>query len=118
MTKKIQIIEDEASLSTPLKAVLEKSGYTVFVEPHGDKAVDAVKEHNPDLVLMDIILPGKTGWDIIESIGKDYKVIAMSSLDSPEREYELISKGAIAYLVKPNTSLDEILKLVEAALAQ
>ncbi len=116
MTKKIQIIEDEESLSSPLKAILEKEGYTVLLEADGAKAVDAVKTNKPDLVLLDIMLPGKTGWDIIESIGKDYKVIVMSSLDSPEREFDIISKGAIAYLVKPNTSLDDILKLVRTAL--
>lgn len=116
MKKIIQIIEDEPSLSTPIQSALEKAGYEVFVEATGDKAVDAVKLHKPSLVLLDIMLPGKTGWDIIEDIGKEYKVIIMSNLDTMDRKLDFMDKGALDYLVKSNISLAEILKKVKAVI--
>ena len=118
MKKIIQIIEDEPSLSTPIQSALEKAGYEVFVEATGDKAVDAVKLHKPSLVLLDIMLPGKTGWDIIEDIGKEYKVIIMSNLDTMDRKLDFMDKGALDYLVKSNISLAEILKKVKAVIGQ
>lgn len=116
MKKIIQIIEDEPSLSTPIQSALQQAGYEVFVEANGEKAVEAVKKHKPVLVMLDIMLPGKTGWEIIDEIGKDYKVIIISNLDSDARELDFKSKGAIEYLVKSNISLQNIVEKVNKLL--
>lgn len=116
MKKTILIIEDETSLSAPIAQALEKANYMVYVESNGAKAVDAVKQYKPELILLDIMLPGKTGWDIIELIGKEHKVIIMSNLDSATREYEFMNSGALDYLVKANNSLADIVKKVQSVL--
>lgn len=116
MKKIIQIIEDEPSLSSPVKSALQKAGYEVFVEANGDQATLAVKAHKPDLVLLDIMLPGKTGWEIIDEIGKDFRVVIMSNLDSPTREIDFKNKGASDYIVKSNISLKDIVARVNKIL--
>lgn len=116
MQKTVVVIEDEASLSAPIKKSLEKAGYKVFVEADGNKAMNVITTNHADMVLLDVMLPGKTGWEIMAEIGLDYKVIIITNLDSTEHQFKFKNEGALQYLVKSNTSLNDIVKHVNVAL--
>ena len=113
---KILLVEDDLEISKLLAEFLQENGYEVFCQYDGLHVLDCLRENNIDLILLDIMLPGKTGWDIIEDIGKEYKVIIMSNLDTMDRKLDFMDKGALDYLVKSNISLAEILKKVKAVI--
>ena len=66
--KKIMVVEDEMAISMVLKAYLEREGFKVVQVFDGLKAIPVFEEENPDLVLLDVMLPGKEGWDILKEI--------------------------------------------------
>ena len=67
-TLKILVVEDEPSLIFTLRDTLESEGYDVIVSEDGEQAVELVKEHSPDLMILDIMLPGKSGYDICKEV--------------------------------------------------
>lgn len=71
MTARILIVEDEAALSTLLAYNLEKEGFTVRVAADGEQAVEALAEEQPDLVLLDWMLPHYSGIEICRRIRRD-----------------------------------------------
>ena len=80
---KILVVEDEPSLIFTLRDTLESEGFTVFVSEDGDSAVNMVKEHKPDLMILDIMLPGKSGYDICQKFVS--LNIPSQSLCSPQK---------------------------------
>lgn len=118
---KVLVVEDEKPLSTAIKTALEKRGYSVTVVDNGHDAIQTIISLRPDIVLLDIILPGLSGWEIIEKIRKnssiaDTKIIVMSNLDAPARQSEFKRSGAIDYLVKQNSTLATICQRVALVL--
>ncbi len=110
-TKKIiLIVEDEKSLSGALKSKLESLGAEIIVETNVVSARSSVLKHVPDLILLDIILPGgENGFDLLEELKRqpetaEIPIIVLTNLDS---EMEVSKKiGANEYLVKSDTTLE------------
>lgn len=104
--KKILIIEDEKQLVATIKMRLDAIGYEVDALYEGSKAIERIKTFLPDMVLLDIGLPGKDGRDILIELKKDealkkIPVIIISGRDQQfERDYGL-ELGAIDYIIKP-----------------
>ncbi|NCN53078.1 response regulator [Candidatus Wolfebacteria bacterium] len=117
MEKKVLLVEDDAFLRSLLSNRLKRDGIDVVTATTGDAAVEAIKSNNPDLVLLDIILPGKSGFEIMEEIKADPQVpnvpvIIISNLgqDSDiERGREL---GVADYLVKADTPIDDLVSKI------
>jgi two-component system alkaline phosphatase synthesis response regulator PhoP len=111
--KKILFIEDDPFLSSLLGNRLKKEGFDVTAAKNGSEAVKALKSAVPDLVLLDIILPGKSGFEVMEDIKSDPQIsktpiIIISNLGQEtdiERGKEL---GAVEYIVKAQISIDEL----------
>lgn len=123
MAKKILVVEDDKSLSEALSAALKRAKYDVIVEGDGAKAADVIKKETPDLIFLDIMLPGATGWEILESLKDEpvldsSKIIALTNLDSSERRLGLMNAGVTEYLVKADTSLEELLKIAKEKLGE
>lgn len=121
MKANILLIEDEKPLSNALKIALEKNNYNITVVDNGKDALAAIENIRPDLVLLDIVLPELSGWDIMVAVKKNpkiskTKIIVFSNLDSPARLAEFKRYGAIDYLVKSTTTLNEICHRVELVL--
>ncbi|MBU4348045.1 response regulator, partial [Patescibacteria group bacterium] len=71
MLKKILLIEDDPFLSSLLKKRLEKDNFDIHLAKSGDEGVKAFKEGTFDLILLDLILPGKSGFEVMEEINMD-----------------------------------------------
>ena len=119
--KKILIVEDEATLQKALAEFLAEDGFEVLCASDGEQAVLLAKSKNPDLVLLDIILPKKDGYEVLtelksEAGTKSIPVILLTNLESPEDIDRAFEKGASTYLVKSNYKLEDIAKKVKETL--
>ena len=117
---KIALIEDSANIREMYKMKLELSGYDVIIVEDGKEAVKLVKKAKPDLVLLDILLPKKDGFEVLKELkdSKDKKVksvpiIMLSNLSSKEDINEAKKLGASDYFVKAKTSPKEIVEKID-----
>ena len=120
---KLIVIEDEESLGRVLKDKLEKEGYEVIVASDGEAGLEAIKKENPDLVLLDLILPKKTGFEVLEALkndpeGKRFPVIVLSNLGEDDNIKKAFDLGAIDYFVKTQHPINEIIEKVKGQLAK
>jgi DNA-binding response OmpR family regulator len=109
---KILVIEDDEQIRSLIKQILEKEGHYILIAPEGEKGLALYKDELPDLVITDIVMPGKEGLSTImdlKSINPNVKIIAISGGGkvSPESYLYLAEKyGAMAVLKKPFTRLE------------
>jgi DNA-binding response OmpR family regulator len=111
--KNVLLVEDDKFLSTLLKNRLEKEGLTVNHVSDGESAITALQETIPDLTLMDIILPKKNGFEVLEEIRQDPRmkglpIIIISNLGQASDIAKSRELGAIEYYVKAQTSIDDL----------
>lgn len=119
--KKILIVEDESALQKTLTEFLTEEGFEVFSALDGEMGVGLAKKEKPDLVLLDIILPKKDGYEVLEDLKgndetKGIPVILLTNLESPEDIDRAFEKGASTYLVKSNYTLEEIVVKIKETL--
>ena len=117
-SSKILIVEDEPSLIFTLQDTLEGEGFTVFVSENGEGAVEMVKEHNPDLMILDIMLPGKSGYDIcseVRGLKYTFPIIMLTAKDQETDKVKGLELGADDYLTKP-FGVKELLARIKARL--
>lgn len=117
-SSKILIVEDEPSLIFTLQDTLEGEGFTVFVSEDGESAVEMVKEHNPDLMILDIMLPGKSGYDICKDVRElkyTFPIIMLTAKDQETDKVKGLELGADDYLTKP-FGVKELLARIKARL--
>jgi len=118
---KILFIEDEPALQKTLGLALTKGGYDVKTAFDGQAGFELAKDFKPDLILLDLILPKKDGFSVLESIKKDDElkdtpVIVLTNLEGMADVERVLQLGATTYLVKANYDLSEILAKVEQTL--
>lgn len=119
--KKILFIEDEPSLQKTVNEVLTQEGFKVFSALDGEKGLKLIKKEKPDLVLLDLILPKKDGFEVLKEIKedketKDIPVIILTNLEGVGDVEKALSLGAATYLVKAGYELEEIVTKVKQAL--
>jgi len=119
--KKILFVEDEKRLHNILTPLLEKSGYEVFDAYDGEIGLKILDEQKPDLILLDLILPKKDGFDFLESLKekpekKDIPVIILTNLEEKYDIEKALSYGIRAYLVKTNYRPTEVVEKIEEIL--
>lgn len=115
---KILVVEDEPSLIFTLRDTLESEGYEVFVSEEGTGALDMAKEHEPDLMILDIMLPGKSGYEIAEEVRAakmTFPIIMLTAKDQEVDKVKGLNVGADDYLTKP-FGVKELLARIEARL--
>lgn len=114
---KIMIVEDEKPISQVLQAYLKKAGYEVLPIFHGDQALPSIRTSNPHLVLLDVMLPGKSGWEILTDIREENlaPVIMLTALSDVPDRLKGLNKGADDYIPKPFIA-EEVVARVEAVL--
>jgi CheY-like chemotaxis protein len=114
------VADDEPNFNQVLRAELERRGHQAFAAYDGHEAVEAVRQRDLDLVLLDCRIPLVEGGDVlrrVRDLRPDLPVIVISAYDSPEARTEAESAGAHGYLVKP-FDMDELLDMVAAVLAE
>lgn len=114
---RILIVEDEESLSDPLSYLLEREGFEVRIADDGLKAVTEFERHGADLVLLDLMLPGQPGTEVIRQIrlNSQVPVIMLTAKDSEIDKVVGLELGADDYVTKPYSSR-ELLARVRAVL--
>ncbi|MBM7714472.1 response regulator [Siminovitchia sp. FSL H7-0308] len=104
MKQKVLIVDDQFGIRTLLNEVLQKEGYEIYQAANGLQALHVMKQHAPDLVLLDIKIPGMDGLEILKKmkeINPEIRVIIMTAygeLDMIEKTKKL---GALAHFSKP-----------------
>ncbi len=106
MPKEILIVDDEPGVVVAIQFLMEQQGYHVLVAERGEDALDLIYKYKPDLVLLDIMLPGISGWEVCEIIrlNPDYRYIKIAFLTARGDEAEMargLALGADAYITKP-----------------
>ncbi|MDR1834839.1 MAG: response regulator transcription factor [Fusobacteriaceae bacterium] len=103
MKKRILIVEDEKDLERVVEDTLLREGFDVVKAFDGEKGLDAFYLYNPDLILLDINLPQKNGWEVCKEIRGESNVpiIMMTARDSEIDELKGLSIGADDYITKP-----------------
>ena len=123
MSKHILIIEDESALQKTLGDLFSQEGYKVSSALDGEIGVRIAKESAPDLILLDIILPKKNGFDVLSALRadektKDIPAIVLTNLENMSDIQKALDLGARTYLVKSNYDLADILAKVEGAIGK
>lgn len=113
--KKVLLIEDDTFLSSLLKNRLSREGLNIIHARDGQEAIDMLKTDTFNLVLLDIILPKKSGFEVLESIRQDAQlqnapVIIISNLGQPEDIQKGQDLGAVEYFIKAKTSIDDLVQ--------
>jgi len=121
MDKKILVVEDDASLNRALVEFLTEEKFEIESALDGEKGLELAASAKPDLILLDIVLPKKDGYEVLEALKKDEKtkripVILLTNLESQEDIMKAFEKGASTYLVKANYKLEEIVKKIKETL--
>ncbi len=118
MENKILIVEDERSIGEILKYGLEKDGYEVELAYNGEKALEKVNQQDFALVLLDIMLPGKDGFQVCREIRSSFSNLPIIMITAKEEEVDKIlglELGADDYITKP-FSVREVIARVKAVL--
>ncbi len=119
---KILVVEDDESVSELVKSVLELEGYSVQTAPNADIAKKLIKETTPDLAMIDIILPGQGGMDLILELHTIRPqlgiVITSGKIDMTKSTFKVLAHqfGVVSILPKPFT-VEELITTVKEALA-
>ena len=119
--KTIIFIEDEPTLQKTVGRFLENEGYEIKSAIDGETGLAMVKKIKPDLVLLDLILPKKDGFEVLKEIKEDettknIPVIILTNLEKTADVEKTLSLGATTYLVKANYELEEIVKKIKEIL--
>lgn len=120
MPTRVVIAEDEAIIRLDLKETLEEEGYDVVGETgRGDEAVDLVKEHEPDVAILDIKMPGLDGLSAAREIAGERRaaVLILTAFSQRDLIEQARDAGALAYLVKP-FQRSELIPAIEVAIGR
>ncbi|OGA71214.1 MAG: two-component system response regulator [Betaproteobacteria bacterium RIFCSPLOWO2_12_FULL_67_28] len=111
MTKKVLIADDEQNIVISLEFLLKREGFEVIVAGDGEAALQMIAEHRPDLVLLDVMMPKRNGYEVCQQIRANsaLKGVKVIMLTAKGREIEVakgMALGADAYVTKPFSTKD------------
>jgi CheY-like chemotaxis protein len=114
----VLVVDDEPQVVWVLQFSLEAEGYETFSATNGVEAIQALTEHRPDLMLLDIMMPTMDGWSVLETIDKlprdqRPRVVVVSALASIRDRAKAAELGADAYVPKP-FNVNELLTVLQS----
>jgi DNA-binding response OmpR family regulator len=117
MGKRILVVDDEKKITEIIKAYLERDNFSVIVAYDGNAALDAVKKHSPDLIVLDLMLPEISGWEVCRTLRKDSNIpiIMLTARDETTDKIVGLELGADDYVTKPFDA-KELVSRVKAVL--
>ena len=117
MAKKVLIVEDDSNIAELLNLYLEKEGFEPLVAKDGGKGVEQFRAFQPDLVLLDIMLPVMDGWSVLKKIRESSKVpvIMLTAKGETSDKVSGLEMGADDYIVKP-FEMKELIARINAVL--
>ena len=116
MPKDILIVDDELDIVIPIQFLMEQQGYSVMTAQRGEDALDLIYQYKPDLVLLDIMLPGIDGWQVCEIVRlnpnyRDIKIIFLTARGRKEEIAKGLALGADDYITKPFSNAQLVAKV-------
>ena len=118
MTHKILIVDDEPNIVMSLEFLLKKEGFQIDTAGDGDAALDKVRSFLPDLVLLDVMMPKKSGFEVCEILRADSairqpRIIMLTAKGRDTEQAKGMALGADAYMLKPFSTKDLVAKIRE-----
>ena len=119
--KYVLIVEDDPFYSSIYRTKSEKEGIAAVIVHDGDQALKTSREKIPSLILLDLIMPGKDGFQTLQELKadpvlKDIPVIVLSNLSQDEDIKRVMDLGAVEYLIKSNVPLQEVINKIKTYL--
>lgn len=123
MSATILIADDEPNILLSLEFLMQREGYRVLVARDGQEALDAILQHRPDLVLLDVMMPRKSGFDVLQALREreDLAAVRVLMLTAKGRDTDMakgLALGASDYMTKPFSTrelVDKVRSLLEAS---
>jgi two-component system alkaline phosphatase synthesis response regulator PhoP len=121
MARKVLIADDEQNIVISLEFLLKREGFEVLVAGDGESALQMVAEHHPDLVLLDVMMPKRNGYEVCQRMRErpEWRGIKIIMLSAKGRDVEVskgVSLGADLYVTKPFSNA-ELVAQINALLA-
>jgi DNA-binding response OmpR family regulator len=118
MAKKILIVDDEPNIVISLEFLMKKEGFEVAVANDGDEALAKVASFNPDLLLLDVMMPKKSGFEVCEALRADsqhagLKIVMLTAKGRDTEMAKGLAIGADAYVTKPFSTKELVDKVKE-----
>ncbi len=118
--KKVLIVEDDVTLRQIYKEYLEQQGFEVSIAVDGEEGIRQIKAVKPDIVLLDLIMPKVSGFEVLEAVKnnedtKNIAILVMTNIYSDTEE--LVKKGAASCLMKSDVTPDKVLKKINEILS-
>jgi DNA-binding response OmpR family regulator len=118
MGKKILIADDEPNIVVSLEFLMKQKGYVVRVVTNGEDALHAVGEFGPDLILLDVMMPRLSGYDVCQKVREnpawaDIRIIMLSAKGRDVEVNKGMAVGADAYVTKPFSTKDLIAQVAQ-----
>jgi len=117
MPYKVLLVDDDRDIVETLENRLKREGYEVVTAFDGDEALEKVKDANPDIILLDLMMPKKNGFEVLQEVRKSFNkkwrpVIIVSASDELEAVKKSYNLEADLYLTKPST-MEKVLRGIE-----
>jgi DNA-binding response OmpR family regulator len=118
MTAKILVADDEPNIVISLEFLLKREGYTVVIARDGQEAIEAIERERPDLVLLDVMMPKKTGFEVCQDVRTNdalqaTKILMLTAKGRDTDVAKGLALGADAYMTKPFATRDLVQKVAE-----
>ena len=118
MAYRILIVDDEPNIVLSLEFLMKKEGFEVAVANDGDEALAKVASFNPDLLLLDVMMPRKSGFEVCEALRADpsraaLKIVMLTAKGRDTEVAKGLALGADAYVTKPFSTKDLVVKVKE-----
>ena len=106
MTIKLLVIDDDAAVTDLLSLLLKSQGFEVFATNNSTEGLAMIREVQPDLVILDLMMPEMDGWEVCRSVRQfsQVPIIILSALNDPSMIASVLDAGADDYLTKPTPS--------------
>lgn len=103
---KILVIDDDEGMTEILSLLLNPASSNIIIANTGVEGIELTKKFTPDLVILDLMMPGMSGWQVSKAIRafSDVPILILSAIDSPALVAEALDAGADDYLTKPVSS--------------
>jgi DNA-binding response OmpR family regulator len=123
MTHRILIADDEPNIVVSLEYLMKRAGYEVLIARDGQEAIDTIRRERPHLVLLDVMMPGKTGFDVCQELRADEALsgtlVLMLTAKGRATDIEKgMGVGADGYMTKPFSTKDLVAKVAEMLAAR
>ncbi len=116
MSKRVLVVDDEPSILLSLEFLMEQEGYVVHTATDGDEALTAIQEQLPDLILLDVMMPKRDGFEVCQVIRtnpewKEIKIIMLTAKGREVDQEKGLALGADDYVTKPFATQELVIKV-------